>query len=64
MPYIPSARYEFPTLLDGLSEDEQIVPALKDEQTRIRQMSFPILARLRPRRQFSDDAEEQSLLTI
>ena len=52
------ARYEFPTLLDGLSEDEQIVPALKDEQTRIRQMSFPILARLRPRRQFSDDAEE------
>ena len=52
------ARNEFPSLLDGLSEDEQIVPALKDEQTRVRQMSFPILAQLRPRRQFSDDAEE------
>ena len=51
-------RNEFPTLLDGLSEDEQIVPALKDEQTRVRQMSFPILARLRPRRQLLDDAEE------
>ena len=52
------ARDEFPTLLDGLSEDGQIGPALKDEQTRVRQMSFPILARLRPRRQLLDDAEE------
>ena len=52
------ARNEFPTLLDGLSEDEKIVPALKDEQTRVRQMSFPILTRLRPRKQLLDDAEE------
>ena len=34
------ARNEFPTLLDGLNEDEQIVPALKEEQIRVRQMSF------------------------
>ena len=52
------ARNEFPTLLDGLSEDEHIVPALKGEQTRVRQMSFPILVRLRPRRQLLDDSEE------
>ena len=52
------ARNEFPTLLDGLNEDEQIVPALKDEQIRVRQMSFPILAPLRPRKQLLDDSEE------
>ena len=51
------AHNEFPALLDGLSEEEQIVPALKDEQIRVRQTSFPILAQLRPRRQLSDDAE-------
>ena len=52
------ARNEFPTLLDGLNEDEQIVPALKDEQIRVRQMSFAILAPLRPRRQLLDDSKE------
>ena len=52
------ARNEFPTLLDGFSEDERIVPALKDEQTRVRQMSFPILAQLQPRKQLSDDSEQ------
>ena len=52
------ARNEFPTLLEGLSEDEQIVPALKDEQTRVRQTSFPILAPLQPRRQLLDDSEK------
>ncbi len=54
------ARNEFPTLLDGLSENEQIVPALKDEQARVRQMSFPILVRLRPRRQMLDESEESA----
>ena len=52
------ARNEFPAVLDGLSEDEQIVLALKDEQKRVRQISFPILARLRPHRQWSNDAED------
>ncbi|MCY4365193.1 MAG: AAA family ATPase [Chloroflexi bacterium] len=51
------AQNEFPALLNGLSEEEQIVSALKDEQVRVRQASFPILARLRPRRQLSEDAE-------
>ena len=41
------AHNEFPDLLDGLSEEEQIVSALKDEQVRVRQRSFPLLARLR-----------------
>ena len=52
------ARNEFPILLDGLNEDDQIVPSLKDEQTRVRQMSFPILALLRPRRRSLDNSEE------
>ncbi len=52
------ARNEFPTLLNEISENEQIVPVLEDAQARVRQMSFPILDQLRPRRQYSDDVEE------
>ena len=49
---------EFPSLLDGLSQNEQVLAALQGEQKRVRQNSFPLLARLRPRKQFSDYSQE------
>ena len=49
------ARIEFPELLEGLTESETILPVLREEQVKIRQTSFPILAQLRPRRQLSDE---------
>ena len=48
------SRNEFPLLLDGINEHEEILAALKMEQGRVRQNSFPILAQLRPNKQLSD----------
>ena len=44
---------EFPSLLYSVSNSEEIVAALNEEQMRVRQNSFPILAQLRPRKQLS-----------
>ena len=52
------SRVEFPSLLGGLSKNEEIVATLQEEQVRVRQSSFPILAQLRPRRQLSDYLQE------
>ena len=52
------SRAEFPSILDGLSQNDEILAALQREQMRVRQNSFPILARLRPRSQLSDSSQE------
>jgi len=46
---------EFSTLLDPAIQYEQIGAALTQEQRKVRQKSFPLLAQLRPQKQISDD---------
>lgn len=48
------SQNEFPLLLDGISEHEEILAALRVEQGKVRQNSFPILAQLRPNKQLSE----------
>ena len=57
------ARTEFPILFEEPMEDERVVPTLRDEQMRVRQNSFPMLARLRPSRQVSDHEVQTSPAT-
>lgn len=52
------SRKEFPSVLNGLNRQDEIVAALQMEQARVRQESFPILAQLRPRMLFSDHPQE------
>ena len=52
------SNVEFPSLLEGKVKKENIVATLHDEQMRAQQDSFPMLTRLRPRRQFSDYPNE------
>ena len=54
------SRIELPTLLDGLGKNEEIVASLRTEQLRVRQGSFPILAKLRPQKQMADNMPEPS----
>ena len=55
------SRVEFPSVLDGLADNENVLPSLKNEQTKVRQSSFPILAQLRPKRQVSEDTEDPNI---
>ena len=52
------SRNEFPSLLNGLSKNDEIVAALQQEQLTVRQNSFLILAQLRPRGQLSELPQE------
>lgn len=52
------SRYEFPSLLVGLSKKEEIVAALLENQENVRRESFPLLKQLQPQRRLSDYARE------
>ena len=52
------ARAEFPALLDRMTQSDQVIEILKDEQSKARQESFPILSRLRPKRPLPDHPQE------
>ena len=49
------AKDELPAMVEGLDQGQQILAALRAEQAGVRQNSFPLLSRLRPRRLLSDD---------
>ena len=49
---------EFQAIPKQGKESENVLPFLKDEQLKVRQSSFPILARLRPRRPLSEGTKE------
>ena len=55
---------EFPSLLEGVNNSEEIIAALKQEQMKVRQNSFPILAKLRPRKQLSNRPQESEPTAI
>ena len=52
------SKVEFPSLLYEVDGREDIVATLQKEQIRVRQNSFPILAKLRPRRQLPVHPQE------
>jgi len=54
------ARNEFPELVNESSEFAQISTALAQAQSRFRQKSFPLLARLKPQRQLTSDQPEST----
>ena len=52
------AKIEFPGVADALDPSEQVVIALRTEQARVRQSTFPMLGRLRPKLTLDDQPHE------
>ena len=51
------AEGELPAMVEGLDKAQHILAVLRAEQARVRQDSFPLLSRLRPKRLLADDLQ-------
>ena len=52
------AKTEFPAVADALDQDEKMIVALRTEQAKVRENTFPMLGRLRPKQILADEPYE------